>query len=285
MYKSTPYPGELARALRRQMANLPAPGVLRAETGARIYTPVSVILSRVLDHEKSFGTCAYIRATADRVASDNQIGQGMLSVLDVHMTNQTKTQAAVAAALGATLTATGELMEDIKAFFGGDLECGTATNTEKDTHGNMNLSDLVDDISLNEGALQDLWNAGASALSLQTNLATSLLTSADNLLCNAATIGCMYDNIGEDQGAEGGPFDEDGTVDMALFDTQDTLSVMENTLSGMFSDTLGMANALAGAGDVLANRDSACSNSDTATYVQDMASSLETEGVSLLDGA
>lgn len=280
-FQDTPHPSTQARALRTQLSDLPSPGTLRTQYGTRQYTPAGVLVRRVLDVERSFRTSEFIQGTADRTSSSDQFSQGNLSVFETHMTTQIQSQTTMMDALGGVLTDIGEIIEDVRAFFGIDNTCGSATQSAMDSLGNMDFGDLLDSVSLQISDFGDLWNAGTSSMSMKLGLATSALSAADNLLCNAATLGCLFDEIGTDQGGEGGNFDASGSIGLSLAEAEDVLAAMDSSLARIFSDTIGLAGAIRNSANILSARAESCESYDGTQYVRSMAQTLSEGSVTI----
>jgi len=280
VYQTYPYPGELARALSEQLANLPPPGQLRiGSTGARSYMPPVSAVFKVLDPVRTFGLLSFIRATAARVPASNQTAQAFLSVMDTHTDVIESAFSTAVDTIDDGITSIAEMVEDAALYLGVDLDCGTSTAVGTSSSsasgpalGNISFSDLGAQLDALVEDFEDSWGASVSCFSMQSVIFEGLFSTLEQLTCGALSLTCVTTELLEDGGGDGGPFDEDGATDMALFEMMDVVSALESLATEQVTGLADLINAVNGFGDLARRRATDCHSSSQ--YVQGIFEAL-----------
>jgi len=265
VYQTVPYPGEGARALAEQLSNLPPPGQLRVgSTGARSYLPPTAAVFRVLDPVRSFRLSSFVQDIADRVSSNNQTAQAFLSVMSTQTATVQSAFSTAVTAIGSGITDIAEMVEDAALFLGIDLSCGTSTATGSGaasgggTLGGITFSDFGAQLEALAEDFEDTWGASVSCFSMQGMIYEGLIASLEQLTCGAISLSCITTELLEDAGGDGGPFDEDGATDMALFEMVDVMNALETLATEQSSGLADLINAANCLGDLARHRASDC---------------------------
>ncbi len=245
-YQSYPYPGEIARALRSEMALFPAVGDV-TPSGAKTYIPPAVVLMRVINPEKTFGAVSLVQRASDKIGPAEVTGQAALAVSDMQL-RELNTSFAALQPQAEHYIEQGAITEETMAFFGIDTECGTSTKE----NGSFNFWDSV--LSpRQQGAIDTLlgeWGGVTANINFKGSLLGNLGISLGRITCEAKTFGCQSNSILPNLGAEGGPWDSSGGTNAALDDVSDVFKSTERLLEAFSNIAPDMALVTQGLGSL-----------------------------------
>jgi hypothetical protein len=231
-YQTTPYPGEIADALRTELAAFPAIGQA-SEFGARSYIPPTAVLLRIIDMEKTFGTVSFMRRTSDKVGGEQQTSQAMLSSGDT-LTTEYSSSLAEVQSMAPQLINQGMLTEEAMLVSGADSECGVfGGDTAGDGASGGNL--FGDILSFDQSLALDNLSSAFSELTSNMNFAGDLLgglaNSFTNFSCEVISFSdCQPKSMLPDLGGDGGPFDLSGATNTALSDLNNVFQGMDELI-------------------------------------------------------
>ena len=270
-YQYTPYPNEIARALLAEIIMYPTVGEKTAQ-GATVYVAPVTILVRALDHGKTFGGADLIRRTSDKIGSDETIGQAVLAISDTQISEITKSFEKWQPSADHFIEQ-GALAEETMAFFGIGADCGTNTNSGE----GFNFWDTVlttkQEVSIDN--LLKEWKDVTSNINFAGDLLDGLSISMVSFTCEALALGCQGNNLLPDQGAEGGPYDQDGGTGVALEDLSDVLKATERMFEAFQDIGPNLAVTTIGLGNLKGLRTEPCESPANVSFFNSLASSDE----------
>lgn len=244
-----PYPSELALALRLQVQNLPAGGAVRNDTtGARTFAPAGLVLSRTLDLGKSLDSSSIVRSTSDnKVPSDNETAQAFLSASDTSGSSTSSVFSAFAGNISDSFIEVGEALEDIRAALGIDASCGFSGLPSID------IDDLKQSlIDAAEADVMNMWNVLTSTTGFKIKIGSGTVSIADSLACASSQLSCTATSTLSDQGAEGGVYDEDGSTESAMSETDEVLKAIAAMSNAAYNDITSLYSSVRSTADAIA---------------------------------